>query len=517
MVEMEDILSKHREKRKKIERMGGPEAVEKQHKRGKMTARERIQYFFDPGTFTEIGTFVRHRTTAFGMGKREIPAEGVVVGYGKVNGRKLMVAAEDYTSMAGTFGEYHGKKFSEAIDFAMKVGIPFVGMNDSAGARLHEGMDTLQAYAWLFRSQIIASGVIPQIALLMGPCLGGQAYHPIMQDFVFQTRKTGFMGIAGPAFVKTQTGEEISLEELCGVEAHAEKSGQTDVVADNDEDCLDKAKELLTFLPSNNREKPPHVNTDDDTERQNKELQAIVPMDPGKPFDMHEVINRIVDNEYFFELKKAHARNAIIGFARMGGRSCGIVASQPLYKAGGLDCDAADKIARFVRFCDLFNIPLVNIHDTPGYWIGSDQEWKGILRHGAKMLFAYIEATVPKVTVIIRKSFAGAYLGMCCKDTGADLLFAWPNSRITIVGPATAASVIFAREIRSAPNPEEVRKKRIEEYDKLYCNPYRGAERGYVDDVIEPSDTRKYINRALDVLENKVEVRPNKKYQNINL
>jgi len=517
MVEMEDILSEYREKRKKIERMGGPEAVEKQHKRGKMTARERIQYFFDPGTFTEIGTFVRHRTTAFGMGKREIPAEGVVVGYGKVNGRKLMVAAEDYTSMAGTFGEYHGKKFSEAIDFAMKVGIPFVGMNDSAGARLHEGMDTLQAYAWLFRSQIIASGVIPQIALLMGPCLGGQAYHPIMQDFVFQTRKTGFMGIAGPAFVKTQTGEEISLEELCGVEAHAEKSGQTDVVADNDEDCLAKAKELLTFLPSNNREKPPHVNTDDYTERKNKELQAIVPMDPGKPFDMHEVIDRIVDNEYFFEIKKDYARNAIIGFARMGGRPCGIVASQPLYKAGGLDCDSADKIARFVRFCDLFNIPLVNIHDTPGYWIGSDQEWKGILRHGAKMLFAYIEATVPKVTVIIRKSFAGAYLGMCCKDTGADLLFAWPNSRITIVGPATAASVIFAREIRSAPNPEEVRKKRIEEYDKLYCNPYRGAERGYVDDVIEPSDTRKYINRALDILENKVEVRPNKKYQNINL
>ena len=482
-----------------------------------MTARERIQYFLESETFTEIGTFVKHRTTAFGMDKREIPAEGVVVGYGRVNGRKVMVAAEDYTSMAGTFGEYHGKKFSEAIDFAMKVGIPFVGMNDSAGARLHEGMDTLQAYAWLFRSQIIASGVIPQIALLMGPCLGGQAYHPIMQDFVLQTRKTGFMGIAGPAFVQTQTGEKISLEELCGVEAHATKSGQTDIVAEDDEDCLNKAKELLTFLPSNNREKPPHVNTGDDPEKQNKELQAIVPTDPGKPFDMHEIINRIVDNGYFFETKKDHARNAIIGFARMGGRSCGIVASQPLYKAGGLDCDAADKIARFVRFCDLFNIPLVNIHDTPGYWIGSDQEWKGILRHGAKMLFAYIEATVPKVTVIVRKSFAGAYLGMCCKDTGADLLFAWPNSRITIVGPKTAASVIFAREIKSAPNQGEVRKKRIEEYDKLYCNPYKGAERGYIDDIIEPSDTRKYINRALDILENKVEVRPKKKYQNINL
>ena len=517
MVKMEDILSEYKEKRKKIVKMGGPEAVEKQHKRGKMTARERIQYFFDPETFTEIGTFVRHRTTAFGMDNREIPAEGVVVGYGKVNGRKVMVAAEDYTSMAGTFGEYHGKKFSQAINFAMKAGIPFVGMNDSGGARLHEGVDSLQAYGWLFRSQIFASGVIPQIALLMGPCLGGQAYHPVMQDFVFQTRKTGFMGIAGPAFVKTQTGEEISLEELCGAEVHAVKSGQTDVVADSDEDCLDKTKELLTFLPSNNREKPPRVDTGDNTERQNKELQAIVPTDLGKPFDMHEVLNKIVDNGYFFEIKKDFARNVIIGFARMGGKPCGIVASQPLYKAGGLDCDAADKVARFVRFCDLFNIPLVNFHDTPGFWIGSNQEWKGILRHGAKMLFAYIEATVPKVTVIIRKSFAGAYLGMCCKDTGADLLFAWPNSRITLVGPETAASIIFAKEIRSAPNPEEVRKKRIEEYDKMYCNPYKGAERGYIDDIIEPSDTRKYINRALDILENKVEVRPKKKYQNINL
>jgi acetyl-CoA carboxylase carboxyltransferase component len=517
MVGIEDILSEYKEKRKKIVMMGGPEAVEKQHKREKMTARERIQYFFDPETFTEIGTFVRHRTTAFGMDKREIPAEGVVVGYGKVNGRKVMVAAEDYTSMAGTFGEYHGKKFSQAIDFAMKTGIPFVGMNDSGGARLHEGMDSLQAYAWLFRSQIIASGVIPQIALLMGPCLGGQAYHPIMQDFVFQTKNTGFMGIAGPAFVKTQTGEDISLEKLCGVEAHAVKSGQTDVVAENDEDCLDKAKELLTFLPSNNEEKPPRLDTDDDPERRNNELQAIVPTDPSKPFDIHEILNRIVDNGYFFEIKKDYARNVVIGFARMGGRSCGIVASQPLYKAGGLDCDAADKIARFVRFCDLFNIPLVNFQDTPGFWIGSDQEWKGILRHGAKMLFAYIEATVPKVTVIIRKSFAGAYLGMCCKDTGADLLFAWPNSRITLVGPETAASVIFASEIRSAPNPEKVRKKRIEEYNKLYCNPYRGAERGYIDDIIEPSDTRKYITHSLEILENKVEIRPKKKYQNINL
>ena len=512
-----DALEEYKHKREKIKQMGGTKAVESQHAAGKMTARERVEYFFDPGTFTEIGLFVKHRTMAFGMDKRQIPAEGVITGFGRVNGRLVVVGAEDYTTMAGTFGEYHGKKFSQAIDFAKDMGVPFIGMNDSGGARLQEGMDTLESYAWLFRSQILASGIVPQIALLMGPCLGGQAYHPIMQDFIIQCRKTGFMGIAGPAFVKTQTGEDIDLETLCGVKAHAVKSGQTHILANDDKDCMDKAKELLGFLPSNNNEKPPKLEIDDDPDRCDEELNTLVPEKPSEAFDMHTVITRIVDNGYFFESMKDHARNVITGLARFGGRPAGIVANQPMWAAGGIDCDAADKIARFVRFCDLFNIPLINLHDTPGYWIGSSEEWKGILRHGAKTLYAYIDATVPKITVIVRKSFAGAYLGMCSKDTGADFVFSWPNAKVTIVGAPTAASIIFAKEIRDAENPDEVKQKRIKEFEELYENPYRGAERGYIDDVIMPSETRRHINRALDVLETKTVVRPWRKYSNINL
>lgn len=512
-----DIYNDYRQKREKISQMGGPKAIEYQHKAGKWTARERIDYFFDPGTFTEIGAFIKHRITAFGMDKKEIPAEGVVVGYGKVNGRHVVAASEDYTSMAGTFGEYHGKKFSQAIDFAKDKGWPFIGMNDSGGARLQEGVDTLEAYAWLFKSQIMASGIIPQIAMLMGPCLGGQAYHPVMQDFVIQCRNTGFMGIAGPAFVEAQTGEKISLEELCGIQAHAVKSGQTHLIAEDDKDCLDKAKKILAFLPTNNKEKPPLIETGDDPERIIPDLNTLVPIEPSQAFDMHEVVHRIVDEGSFLELLKDHAKNIIIGFARFGGRTTGIVASQSKWGAGALDCDAADKIARFVRFCDLFNIPLVNLHDTPGYMIGSTQEWKGILRHGAKLLYAYINATVPKITVFIRKSYAGAYLGMCSKDSGADLTFAWPNARISIVGAATASSVIFAKEIKNADNPQEVRAQRIREFSELYENPYRIAERGYVDDIIMPEETRKYINRGLDILENKTEARPWRKYSNINL
>ncbi|MDO8784683.1 MAG: acyl-CoA carboxylase subunit beta, partial [Syntrophales bacterium] len=457
----EEIYREYRGRREKIEKMGGDKAVQKQHAESKLTARERLEYFFDQGIFTEIGCFVEHRTTAFGLGEKDIPAEGVVVGFGKVNGRYVIAAAEDYTTMAGTFGEYHGKKFSEAIRMAKEKGVPFVGLNDSGGARLQEGMDTLQSYAWLFRAQILASGIIPQIAVIMGPCLGGQAYHPIMQDFLIQCKTTGFMGIAGPAFVKTQLGEEISLEKLCGVRAHAVTSGQTHLTAEDDRDALDKAKRILSFLPSNNRENPPVTDTDDDPERVVNELDEMLPVQPSTPFDMHKVIERIVDNGDFLELFPDFARNVIIGFARFHGRPTGIVASQPDCLGGVINCDAADKIARFVRFCDLYNLPLVNLHDTPGFMIGSREEHKGILRHGAKMLFAYIDATVPKITVILRKSFAGAYIAMCCKDTGADLVYAWPNARISIVGAETAASVIFAREIKESADPARVKEERI--------------------------------------------------------
>ena len=517
MATTEELIEEYKRKREKILQMGGAEAVERQHKEGKWTARERVEYFFDPGTFTEIGLFVRHRTTAFGMDKREVPAEGLVTGFGKVNGRYVVVAAEDYTTMAGTFGEYHGRKFSYAMDFAKEKGWPFVGMNDSGGARLQEGMDTLESYGWLFRSQILASGIIPQIALLVGPCLGGQAYHPIMQDFLIQTRHTGFMGIAGPAFVKTQLGEEITLDELCGWKAHAVKSGQTHIVAEDDKEALDKAKELLSFFPSNNREKPPRIETKDDPERTIPELNTILPDQPTQPHDMYQIVNKIVDDGYFFETMKEHARTVITGFARFNGRPVGIWTNQPTWAAGIIDVDAADKGARFIRFCDLFNIPVVTLQDCPGYLIGSEQDWKGILRHGAKLLFAWADATTPLISVIIRKSYAGAHYGMLDKAIGGDFVFAWPTARVTIVGAETAASVIFAREIREAENPAEVRTKRMKEYSELYENPYTAAARGFVDEIIMPSDTRKIINRALDALENKNVARPWRKYSNINL
>jgi len=515
--EYQAIYQDYRERREKIMEMGGERAVDKQHDAHKLTARERMTYFFDEGDYTEIGPYISHRTTAFGLGDRHIAAEGLIVGFGKVNGRCVMAAAEDFTSMAGTFGEYHGKKFSNAIDLAKEKGVPFVGLNDSGGARLQEGMDTLEAYAWLFQSQILASGIIPQIAVIMGPCLGGQAYHPIMQDVLIQCRKTGFLGIAGPAFVKTQIGEEISLEDLCGVSAHAVTSGQTHVVAEDDKDALDKVKQILSFLPSNNRENPPKIESRDDPDRADMDLDELLPVDPAEPFDVKTVIHRIADNGEFVELFKEFARNIVIGFARFAGRPVGIVASQPNWLGGVIDCDAADKVARFVRLCDLFNVPVINLHDTPGFLIGSTEEHRGILRHGAKMLYSYIDATVPKVTVILRKSFAGAYLGMCSKDTGADIVWAWPNARVSIVGAETAASVIFAKQIKQADDPEKMKQERIKEFQDKYENPYEGAKRGYIDDVIMPHDTRKFINRSLDLLEGKEVTRPYRKYSNINL
>jgi len=523
MATTEELIEEYKRRRAKITEMGGAEAIEKRHKGGQWTARERIDYFFDPGTFTEIGLFVKHRQIHFGMDKREVPAEGVETGYGLVNGRPVVAFAEDYMALAGTFGEYHGLKEIRAINFAKEMGWPLVGMNDSGGARLQEGMDTLEMYGQLFRAQIQASGIIPQIALLMGPCLGGQAYHPIMQDFLIQCKDTGFMGIAGPAFVETQLGEKISLEELSGWKAHAEKSGQTHIVADDDKDALDKTKELLSLLPSNNMETPSRIETKDDPYREIPDLNAIIPDSPKRPYDMYKVIKSIVDDGYFFETLKHHARMVITGFARFNGRVVGLWANQPMQMAGTIDINAADKGARFVRFCDLFNIPVVTLGDCPGYMIGSDQDWKGILRHGAKLLFAWADASIPLISIILRKSYAGAHYGMLDKGIGADLVFAWPTAQVTIVGAETAASVIFAREIRESENPEETRAKRIKEYADIYENPYCGAERGYIDDVIMPSDTRKVINRALDVLAEKdkdhrtFKARPWRKYSNINL
>ena len=519
----EELIEQYKEKRRKIMEMGGSAAIEKRHAGGQMSARERIDYLFDEGTFTEIGAFVKHRTSAFGLDKREIPADGIITGFGKVNGKYVVAMAEDYTALAGTFGEQHGRKLANIINLAREKGWPFIGMNDSGGARLQEGMDTLESYGWTFRSQILASGVVPQIALLMGPCLGGQAYHPVMQDFLIQCKDSGLMGIAGSAFVETQLGEKIGLDELSGIKAHAVKSGCTHIVADNDKDAIDKAVALLSFFPSNNREMPPRIETEDDPEREAPELNTVIPDQATRPYDMRKVITAIIDDGYFFESHALHATSVITGFARFNGRPVGIFANQPMQAAGVINIDAADKGARFIRFCDLFNIPMITLGDCPGYMIGSEQDWKGILRHGAKLLFAWAECTIPLISIMVRKSYAGAHYGMLDKAIGADFVFAWPTARVTIVGADTAASVIFAREIRASDNPEETRAQRIQEFSDLFENPYQGAERGYIDDIIMPSDTRKMINRALDVLENKnkdnkaYNAKTWKKFANINL
>ena len=523
MATTKELLEQYKNKRKKIEEMASPETIEKRHKGNQWTARERIEYFFDKGTFTEIGMFVTHRTTAFGLDKKEIPADGIVTGFGKVNGRYVVAAAEDYMAMAGTFGEQHGKKLAYAVNFAKEKGWPFVGMNDSGGARLQEGMDTLEAYGWTFRSQILASGVIPQIALLMGPCLGGQAYHPVMQDFLIQCKDTGFMGIAGSAFVKTQLGQDISLQELSGYKAHAIKSGCTHIVANDDKDAIDKCKILLALLPQNNTEKAPLLATKDDPERACPELDTIIPDKATQPYNMMKVIKAIVDDGYFFETMALHATSIITGFGRFNGRTVGIFANQPMQAAGVINIDASDKAARFIRFCDLFNIPVIALGDCPGYMIGPEQDWKGILRHGAKLLYAWADATVPLISVMLRKSYAGAHYGMLDKSIGADFVLAWPTARITIVGAETAASVIFAREIRESNTPEETKAQRIQEYSDLYENPYVAADRSCVDEIIMPHDTRKMINRVLDILEDKnknnkaFNARTWRKYSNINL
>jgi acetyl-CoA carboxylase carboxyltransferase component len=516
MGKFDGVYDDYMKRRKAVLDMGGEKALAKRKEKGQTNARERIDMLLDPGTFVEVGTFMRHRQYEFGMANKLIPAEGVVAGTGKVDGRQVVVLSEDFTAMAGTFGEYHGKKFVWACDFAKEKGWPFIGINDSGGARLQEGMDTLESYGWTFRSQILASGIVPQIALLLGPCLGGQAYHPIMNDFLIQSKKTGFMGIAGPAFVKTVTGEEIDLEKLAGWEPHSMKSGCTHVVGEDDKECIELAKKLLSYLPSNNSEVPPTIDTGDDPNREIPELDEFLP-DTGLrvPYDMYPLIDMVVDKGSFFEIHKYFAPNVIVGFARFNGRAVGIVSNNTMYKMGGLDCDASDKLARFVRFCDLFNIPLVTLVDCPAFWIGSEQEWKGILRHGAKTLFAWADATVPLISMIIGKSYAGAHYAMLDKSIGADLCYAWPTAKINIVGAETAASVIFAREIREADDPKETAKQRIEEYQIKYEHPYQPAERGYVDDVIMPHDTRKYICQALELLENKEVARPWRKYSNI--
>ncbi len=510
-------VSDLKEKKSKILQMGGSQAIEKQHSRKKLTARERINLLFDQDTFTEIDMLIKHRCTSFGLDKREIPADSVITGYGKIERRDAFVASQDYTTFAGTFGEMHGKKFVKALDFAAEAGAPFLQIIDSGGARLQEGQDSSEVYAQVFRRHNLYSGVIPQITLLMGSCGGGAAYGPALTDFIIMTEGTGCMYMGGPAFVKTMLGADKTEEELGGARVHSQITGLCDLVAENDEGGVSLAKELLRFLPSNNKETPPVIKMDDPPNRKNKDILDILPDDSRRSFDMHKIIRAIVDGGYFFETKPDYAKNMITGFARLNGKAVGILANQSMVKGGTIDVHAANKHARFVRLCDSYNIPVIHVQDSPGVMIGQEEEYRGIIKIGSKMLHATTEATVPKVTLIIRHSFAGAQLCMCNKPMGADFVFAWPTAEIALVGPETAASVIYAKEIAVAKNREETKKMKIQEYSDFWINPYFAAERGYIDDVIEPENSRPTLIRALELLEHKREERPWKKHGNIQM
>lgn len=510
-----DRLKDLQERQEKDRAQGGPDRIKKQHESGKLTARERLELLFDPGSFCETDLFVRHRATLFGMDKTFIPAEAVITGYGTVNGRKICAFSQDFTSQGGTLGEMHAKKICKVMDLAMKIGCPLVGINDSGGARIQEGIDALSGYGEIFYRNAIASGVIPQISAIMGPSAGGAVYSPAMTDWIFMVKKTSYMFITGPAVIKEVTGEEISQEELGGAVAHSTKSGVCHFACDSDQETIEKIKELLSYLPANNMEDPPCIEPSDDVNRICPELDTIVPDNSQQVYDMRKVIRAIVDNGQIMEPHFSFARNLIICFARLKGRVIGVIANQPLHLAGCLDVNASDKLTRFVRFCDAFNIPMLTIADVPGYLPGTEQEWSGIIRHGAKILWCYSEATVPKVTLIIRKDYGGSYLAMCSKALGADMTFAWPTAEIAVMGASGAIPILYGKELQKAEDPAALKKQRIDEYQNALCNPYIAAARGLVDEVIMPHDTRQKIIKAFEMLDGKREVRPPKKHGNI--
>ena len=510
-----DKIEELKKRKAKIEEQGGEKGVGKQHERGQLTARERIDYFFDTGTFQEVDMFVKHRCSSFNMPTTEIPADGVVTGFGKVNGRTVYVFSQDFTARGGSLGEMHAKKITKVMDLAMKAGAPCVGLNDSGGARIQEGIDALFGFGEIFYRNSAASGVIPQITCIMGPTAGGAVYSPAMTDWIFMVKNTSYMYITGPQVIKAVTAEEVTHEELGGAVMHNTRSGVAQFAAENDEHALDMIKELLSYLPSNNMEDAPYAETGDSPERENTELETLIPDNPNQPYDIKEVIKSIVDNGTFFEPHEHYALNLVVCFARLDGDVIGIIANQPSYLGGALDVNASDKATRFIRFCDSFNIPLLTLMDVPGYLPGTDQEYNGIIRHGAKLLWCYSEATVPKMTLITRKAYGGSYIAMCSKHLGADFVYAWPNAEIAVMGAGGAANIIHAREIKGAEDPKAKRKEKIAEYEDLFANPYIAAARGYVDDVILPKDTRKILIRSLDAIKNKRETRPAKKHGNI--
>ncbi len=506
-----------RRRREEAQLGGGKKRIDQQHAKGKLTARERIELLLDEGSFQEIGMFVAPRGTAFGNEKQVILGDGVVTGYGTINGRLVYVYSQDFTVFGGSLGEAHAEKIVRLLDMAMKNGAPVIGLNDSGGARIQEGVVSLGGYADIFLRNTMASGVIPQLSLIMGPCAGGAVYSPALTDFVFMVKDTSYMFVTGPDVVKTVTHEQVTAEQLGGAGVHNEKSGVAHFAAENEEQCIASARKLLAYLPQNNMEEPPLKRPTDDPLRADEALDSVVPDLPSKPYDMKDVINRVVDDGEFLEVHEHFAQNIIVGFARLNGRVVGIIAQQPMVLAGVLDINASNKGARFVRFCDCFNIPIVTFEDVPGFMPGVSQEHGGIIRHGAKLLYAYCEATVPKITVITRKAYGGAYDVMSSKHIRGDLNYAWPTAEIAVMGPDGAVNIIYREEISQAGDPEAVKQKLTAEYRDHFANPYVAAGRGYVDDVIEPRQTRAKLIAGLEMLQNKRDTNPPKKHGNIPL
>jgi len=510
-MEREKLYKEFEERNRIAELGGGADKIQKQHEAGRLTARERINILLDENTFVELDKFMAHKSTNFGMDKNVIPGDGIVSGYGKVDGRQVFVYAYDFTVYGGSLGATNAKKIVKVQELALKNGAPIIALNDSGGARIQEGVDSLSGYASIFYQNTMASGVIPQISAIMGPCAGGACYSPALTDFIFMVDKSSYMFVTGPDVVKTVTHEEIDKEGLGGAQTHASKSGVTHFVSKSEEELLLSIRELLSFLPSNNMEDAPVEASQDDINREIEELQTVVPLDPNVPYDMKDIIVPVLDDEYFFEVMPHFAKNAVVGFGRLNGKSVGVVANQPAFLAGVLDIDSSDKIARFIRFCDCFNIPIVTFEDVPGFLPGTTQEHNGIIRHGAKIVYAYSEATVPKVTVITRKAYGGAYIVMSCKETGCDVNFAYPNAEIAVMGAEGAVNILH----RNASDEEKA--EAVKEYKENFANPYRSAEMGYLDEIILPKDTRKKIIQGLEMAKEKLKTNPPKKHGNIPL
>jgi acetyl-CoA carboxylase carboxyltransferase component len=506
------------ESRRKTAHLGGGERrVESQHKRGKLTARERLVSFFDDGSFTEMDTFVTHRSNDLGLDKQRFEGDSVVTGHGTVDGRQVFAYAQDFTVLGGSLSQIAGQKISKVMDLAMRTGAPIIGINDSGGARIQEGLDSLAGYGEIFKRNTLASGVVPQITMIAGPAAGGAVYSPALTDFIYMVEGIGQMYITGPDVVKAVTGEEVSHEELGGAAAHASRSGVAHFTVESEEACFDHIRALLSYLPSNNAESAPSVAPTDSPDRADAELRDVVPNAANQPYDVMDVINKVVDNGDFLSVHHNFAPNVVVGFARLDGKSIGVVANQANQMAGMLDIDASDKAARFVRFCDAFNIPLVTFVDVPGFMPGTQQEYGGLIRHGAKLLYAYVEATVPKMAVILRKAYGGAYIVMSSKELRSDVNLAWPGSEIAVMGPDAAVNVIGRRAIADADDPEAERAKQVADYRDQFANPYIAANRGYIDDVIDPAQTRPQLVKALRMLESKVDSLPPKKHGNIPL